>query len=163
MDLTKIAFDAPIPGESLTVEPGSKAWERPPEYENAEDALMHYLNKLQNPKAVDAMADVVSSGMPLKNAITALMMNGAGEGLHTTHVGRIIAPVIHEYLAGTLRNSGVQFEEGISNPDELPPARQLNRPEPVQRKAEAMPMPEVVQETPTPKKKGFMKRPEMEE
>ena len=33
------SFDAPVPGESLTNTPGNAAWEHPPTYAKAEDAL----------------------------------------------------------------------------------------------------------------------------
>lgn len=163
MKISKLMFDGPVPGESLTAEPGSKPWERPPEFEDAEDALQYHIERFQNPKRVDALAEVVSSGMPLKAVVSGMVMNEAGKGIHTTHVGRIIAPVIHEYLAGTLRKVGVDFDEGIENPDELPPPRTINRSEKKVQPTKEMPLPEMVQEKPAPKKKGFMKRPETEE
>ena len=39
-------FNAPIPGQSLTSEPKNYAWERPPQYDLPEEALMFHLEKL---------------------------------------------------------------------------------------------------------------------
>ena len=161
--LKAMMFDAPIPGESLTKDPGLSPWERPPDIEDAEEALQYHIERFQDPKRLDAAMTVLSNGMPLKSLVSSMMYNEAGKGVHTTHVGRIIAPVVHEYLAGAARKAKIKFSEGLENEQELPPARELKRPSKPEPKREAMPMPEMVQEEPAPEKKGFMKRPEKRE
>ena len=43
-------LDAPIPGQSLTAEVGSRPWQQPAKYNTVEDALEFYANKITNPK-----------------------------------------------------------------------------------------------------------------
>ena len=43
-----VFLSAPIPGQSLTVEPGSVPWENPPEYAKLEDVVKYYTNKLDD-------------------------------------------------------------------------------------------------------------------
>ena len=50
---------APIPGQSLTKEPGNAPYERPPEISDPEQALMGYLNYLNNAKVLEGMAGLL--------------------------------------------------------------------------------------------------------
>ena len=46
-------FMAPIPGMSLTGEPGNSPWEQPPKYDTVEESLAYYLEKLDNEDLLD--------------------------------------------------------------------------------------------------------------
>ena len=50
-------FEAPIPGQSLTNEPKNYPWENPSRLTTPEDALVYHLERLNQPKRIEAMLD----------------------------------------------------------------------------------------------------------
>jgi len=91
-------LDGPIPGQSLTQEPGNQPWEQPPMYAEAEKALAFHMQKLNVPEILDETMDVLESGMPLQIFVESLLTMGVMEGYHTIDVSMLIGPVIHEFL-----------------------------------------------------------------
>ena len=51
-------FEAPIPGQSLTNEPKNYPWENPSRLATPEDALVYHLERLNQPKRIEAMLDL---------------------------------------------------------------------------------------------------------
>ena len=43
-------LSAPIPGQSLTAEPGSRPWEKPAKYTTVEETLKFYIEDLSQPR-----------------------------------------------------------------------------------------------------------------
>ncbi len=106
-------FDGPIPGESLTREPKKFAWERPPEYVDPEDALMHYLDKILEAKTMEKILDALQLGVPIKKLVDGILRTGVSEGLHTIDVSLLVAPAIHETIKGVADDLGLEYEEGL--------------------------------------------------
>jgi len=104
-------FDAPIPGQSLTNEPKNHPWERPPETSNPDEAIVHHLTRLGNPKVLDSILDGVAQGMPV-SLFTEMVLTGAvSQGIHSIDISMMIAPVIQDYIVTLLEDEGVEFEE----------------------------------------------------
>ena len=59
-----VALDGPIPGQSLTAEPGNALYERPPEIDTPSEALMAHIEKLNDPRAMKEI-----SSQPAKHLI----------------------------------------------------------------------------------------------
>lgn len=45
-------FSAPVPGQSLTTEPGSQKFERPAEISNPDDAIMFVIDRLEEDRSL---------------------------------------------------------------------------------------------------------------
>lgn len=108
-------FNGPIPGESLTRAPKSFPWERPPEYTDPEDVLMHYLDKMMKPDVMESMMDALEIGMTVKDLTEGVLRTGVSEGLHTIDVSMLVAPAVHEAIKRTAEDLGVEFEEGLED------------------------------------------------
>ena len=91
-------FKAPIPGMSLTKEPGNAPWEQPSLYSTPEEALGFYFQKLENEDTLDDILFVLENGFPLETLIESMTSAGVMEGYHTVDVKVIISPVLHEHL-----------------------------------------------------------------
>jgi hypothetical protein len=111
-------FSAPIPGQSLTSEPRSYAWENPPEYSAPEDALMWHLENLDDPKKTEAMISLMGLGLDITTMTEGILRGAVADGRHTIDVSMIIAPVIHEYIVGVAEAANIEYNEGFEE-DEL--------------------------------------------
>lgn len=112
-------FNAPIPGQSLTSEPKNYAWERPPQYDLPEEALMFHLEKLDEPKKIEAVVTLLSLGLDIKTLTEGILRNGVAEGRHSIDVSLLIAPVVHEFILGVAKSAGVDYDEGLDKGEEI--------------------------------------------
>ena len=85
-------FMAPIPGQSLTTEPGNAPYEQPPLYAEPEKALAFYLQKLDDEEFIDDLMFILEQGMPVETFVNSLTSTGVMEGYHTFDVKVLIAP-----------------------------------------------------------------------
>ena len=97
-------FNNPIPGQSLTTEPGARPWERPAKYSSPEEALDYYLEQLALPEKTAQMLEILESGFPATDLVDAITLGGVMQGLHTIDVAVIIAPVIFELITSVKRD-----------------------------------------------------------
>lgn len=105
------SLNGPIPGQSLTNEPRNAPWERPPETVDPDEAIVHHLTRVSDPKRLDSILDGVEAGFPV-SMITDLMLTGAvSQGIHSIDISMMIAPVIHDYITNLLEEEGVEFKE----------------------------------------------------
>lgn len=111
-------FEAPIPGMSLTGSPGKYPWERPPEIVDPEEALMLHLERLSTRDKIEDMLDMLELGVDVRSLTEGLLRSAVAEGIHTVDVSLLIAPVVHEYIKDTAERAGIEFDEGLVDPDE---------------------------------------------
>jgi hypothetical protein len=107
------SFDAPIPGQSLTGEQGSKPWEQPAKYNTVEEALSFYVPKFNEEEALGELINQIESGTPLTTLADITTKLGSMQGLHTIDVALQIAPVLVEYFIGVAEAAGVEYKTGI--------------------------------------------------
>src|SRR5210317_1105197 len=110
-------FNAPIPGQSLTSEPGNSAWERPPEFSKPEEALMWHMERLMEPKRTKAIMQILALGLDVVTVTEGILRSAVADGRHSIDVSLIIGPVIHEYITGTADAMGIDYDEGIEEED----------------------------------------------
>jgi hypothetical protein len=92
-------LSAPIPGMSLTVEPGSVPWEQPPQYVTIDEVAKYYIDKLTTDhEVIDRTIDALETGVPLVTLADSAITYNAMNGIHTVDAGILIAPVVVELL-----------------------------------------------------------------
>lgn len=91
-------FTAPIPGMSLTKEPGNSPWEQPPLYNTPEEVLGFYFQKLEDEDTLDDILFALEQGFPLETLVDSMTSVGVMEGFHTVDVKTIVSPILHEHL-----------------------------------------------------------------
>ena len=88
---------APIPGMSLTVEPGSVPWEQPPQLVTIQEVADFYINKLtEDQEAIDKTLDAIELGVPLQSLANGTIMFNMMKGIHTVDVGFLVMPILVE-------------------------------------------------------------------
>lgn len=109
-------FKAPIPGQSLTTEPKSFPYERPPEIVDPLEALDKHIENLSNPEAIEDALYFLEMGLDMVSLVNGILRSAVMEGIHSIDVSLIIAPVLHEYLKGFAEVEGIEYDEGFENP-----------------------------------------------
>jgi hypothetical protein len=102
-------FEAPIPGQSLTGELGSKPWEQPAKYDTVEDTLDFYLERLSNMDLSMGLFEAIDDGLPVTTAVDLLLASGNMDGLHTMDVATLAAPVLAEFVVAVCEKLDLNF------------------------------------------------------
>ena len=143
--------DRPIPGQSLTAEPKSQPFERPPEIVDPIEAIDAHIDNLSNKDAVEDLIYFAEFGVDLVTLVQGILRSAVMEGIHSVDLSLIIAPVLHEHIKGILDASGVEYEEGFEDKEGK---KALNYKRDVERAKRMLgqldPEPEVVEEKEKP-------------
>tara|TARA_R100001086_G_scaffold192391_1_gene109634 strand:- start:259 stop:771 length:513 start_codon:yes stop_codon:yes gene_type:complete len=110
-----LMFERPIPGQSLTAEPKSQAFERPPEITDPIEALDAHMDNLAKEGAMEDALYFLEFGVDLVTLVQGMLRGAVMEGIHSIDVSLIIAPVLHEHIKGFADASGVEYDEGFEN------------------------------------------------
>ena len=113
------SFTAPIPGESLTMELGSRPWQSPPQYATAEQALEYYLPRLESEEVIKPLLDVLEMGIPATTLANTMQLASVMEGIHSIDVGILILPVLVELLMLIGDTNKVKYVSGLENETKL--------------------------------------------
>lgn len=90
-------LEAPIPGMSLTTEPGNSPWEQPPQLVTIQEVADFYISKLtEDQEAIDKTLDAIELGVPLQSLANGAITFNMMKGIHTVDVGFLVMPIIVE-------------------------------------------------------------------
>ena len=94
-------FNAPVPGESLTASPETpKAWERPPEYTDQDEAMMAVYMVLTEQATLRGLIEIISDGIALDELAQVILYKGYTEGKYTPDMMLMLAePTIYLLIA----------------------------------------------------------------
>lgn len=104
-------FQAPIPGESLTREPGNAPWEQPPQFDKVEDVTTFYMDKFEDDETLDEMLWILDNDMPIELFLDTMLLSGEMHGVHTSDVSLLVGPVLHEHIKALADAAGVNYRE----------------------------------------------------
>ena len=106
-------INAPIPGMSLTSEPGNRPWEQPPQLTKLSEVVDYYTDRLMEPELVDALLDAVSNDAPIYETVMGLINYSVMKGIHSVDVGALVSVVVVEMVKtlAELNNIGYVITE----------------------------------------------------
>lgn len=111
-------LEAPIPGMSLTTEPGSVPWEQPPQLVTIQQVADFYIDKLtDDQEAIDKSLDAIELGVPLQSLANGAIMFNMMKGIHTVDVGFLVMPIIVELFITLAELNDIEYF--ISEEDKL--------------------------------------------
>jgi len=110
-----LMFERPIPGQSLTAESKSQAFERPPEIIDPIEALDAHMDNLSGDGAMEDALYFLEFGVDLVTLVQGMLRGAVMEGIHSIDVSLIIAPVLHEHIKGFADAAGLEYDEGFEN------------------------------------------------
>ena len=107
--------ERPIPGQSLTAEPRSQPFERPPEIVDPIEAIDAHLDNLSSEGAVEDLIYFAEFGVDLVSLVQGILRSAVMEGIHSIDISLIIAPVLHEHIKGFADVAKLDYDEGFDN------------------------------------------------
>tara|TARA_R110002012_G_scaffold3770_1_gene17630 strand:+ start:1163 stop:1663 length:501 start_codon:yes stop_codon:yes gene_type:complete len=116
-EIQQPSFDAPIAGQSLTAEVGSRPWQNPAQYSTLDDALEWYLDRFDNDEVIDELLTVVDSGVSLATIANSMQLGGVMQGIHSVDIGVLIAPIIIEMLKYLAEQTDTKYSIGDEKVD----------------------------------------------
>ena len=100
-------FDAPIPGQSLTDEPGNAPYEQPPQYTNL-DKFMEYMFTTLSSKAVrQDILRLLNAGVPVQVLLEPIIMQAISEGKINTDLGMLAIQPLATMIYGMGLTAGI--------------------------------------------------------
>jgi hypothetical protein len=149
-------INAPIPGMSLTTEPGDRPWENPPSIVTVEEAMEYYASKiLGNKESHDQLLDVLELGVPVSNIASVLQKTSVMNGVHTLDVGMLVLPVIEELIMAVADMNNAKY---IPSPEAITKATTIS-PREARKAVEAMKKSKIENKTEEEKPRGLMAKP----
>ena len=101
-------FDTPIPGQSLTDEPGNYPWEHPPQFTDVQEVMDNLYDSLTTPKNAQQLIAMLDAGVPVEAIVRVITFAGFMEGKFNPDVGfTIIEPLMNLVSAIGIR-AGVE-------------------------------------------------------
>lgn len=91
-------FDAPVPGQSLTSEPKSWAWERPPRFVKVEDAALFIWDKLHQQEQLERTIVLLDVGVSVDSLTKTIIFGGFVEGAYTPDVAALLFPIVQRMV-----------------------------------------------------------------
>lgn len=88
----------PIPGMSLTGEPGNVPWEQPPMFVELDDVVEYYVERITEPEAMDRLIAAMKTDAPLVSIANTIIKAGMMKGIHSIDVGVIAVPILVELM-----------------------------------------------------------------
>ena len=147
-------FDTPIPGQSLTDEPGNYPWEHPPQYVTTDGAADHLWNRMSEPEFAEQIIAMLDAGVPVEAIGRTVLFGGFLKGKFSPDVAFIIAEPVMRMIATIGVIAGIKdikmSMDDITNKKEIRSAVRLN--------VEAEKVAKDIQEE--VKQKGLMSKPE---
>ena len=101
-------FDAPIPGQGLTDEPGNYPWEHPPQFTDTDEAADFVWDRLHRPEFMEQVIAMLDAGIPVEALGRIIIFNGFMEGKWTPDVAFIIAEPVMKMIATMGLTAGVE-------------------------------------------------------
>lgn len=89
---------APIPGQSLTVEPGSVPWEQPPQYTTLAEVVKFYTERIDNTDVVMDLIELLKRDIPILTIVNTLVKTSIMKGYHYVDVGFLVTPILVEMI-----------------------------------------------------------------
>lgn len=93
-------FDAPIPGQSLTDEPGNYPWEHPPKTPSIEEATDYVYESIMKPENMERMFTLLRMGIPIEALVKIITFSGFLEGRWTVDTAKLLEPIVAMMIAG---------------------------------------------------------------
>ena len=102
-------FDTPIPGQSLTDEPGNYPWEHPPQFTDVDEVIGDLYDSLTKPNIARQLIAMLDAGVPVEAIVRVITFSGFMEGKYNPDVGFIITEPLMNLV------SAIGIRAGVTN------------------------------------------------
>ena len=110
--LNEPILDAPIPGQSLTSEPGSWPWEQPPRMNTVDEVIENYLPMFEDEDLIIDFVNQMEAGIPIATLVSVITKSGVMSGAHSIDTGLLASPVLVEMFISVAEASEIKYTIG---------------------------------------------------
>lgn len=107
------SFDAPIPGQALVAELGSRPWQQPAQYSTIEEAVDFYIAKMSSDDVAVQIEDILEMGVSVADLAHVIQLSNVMEGVHSIDVGVMATPVLLEFIMLIGDSAKIDYETGL--------------------------------------------------
>jgi len=107
-------LSAPIPGMSLTTEPGNRPWENPPQLSTLEEAIEYYSTRLLDPENAEVVLDPLVQEISVESMVDVITTSSVMNGIHSLDISFLVAPIVREMIKYVADANGVEYEESYT-------------------------------------------------
>ena len=161
--MSQLQFDpsmlqAPIPGQSLTKEPGNYPWEVPPELSTIEDVIEYYTERLLDANADDAILVCLDGGISVEKMAEFITTSGTMNGRHSLDLAFLVDPYVRELIKYVADSANADYIESYSDleKEKQVPYRQIRSLIKEMHKQQPEETVENIEEEMPPQQKGLM-------
>ena len=110
--MKEMSLVAAVPGMSLTAEPGSRPWRKPPQLSTVDEAVGFYMPLFEDDTFSTLLVEQIEKGVPLTTISEILITSNVMEGKHSLDVGILVSPVLVEAMLAISESVGVDAKVG---------------------------------------------------
>lgn len=100
-------LDGPIPGQSLTAEPGSRPWRRPYQFSTIDEVVEHYIPQFTDETFSTLLIEQIENGVPLTTIAEIITTANVMEGRHSIDLAVLASPILIEAMMFVAETAGV--------------------------------------------------------
>ena len=101
-------FDTPIPGQSLTDEPGNYPWEHAPQFATVEDASHAIWNGMHKEETMEKILVLLDAGLTVEEIVKVIVFAGFVEGKFNPDVGLLLVPIVSDMIVAMAKKAGIE-------------------------------------------------------
>ena len=101
-------FDAPVPGQALTANPGGAGWQKPPRFTKPDEAAEYTWNNITRPSMAIKIKKALEMGIPAEAITKQLIFSGFKDSKWTPDIAMLIAEPVLSQVVGLGKAAGVQ-------------------------------------------------------
>lgn len=102
-------LQGPIPGMSLTQEPGNMPWENPPELSDIYEVMQFYLERILNVETEDMLLVSLDEGASIEAVAEAVTMSGTMNGRHSLDLAFLVNPYVRELMRYVAESANIEY------------------------------------------------------
>jgi len=100
-------FNRAVPGYSLTQEPGTWPWEKPPKMTHPAEVVDSIIDRFEEPDTQEELLNMMISGISIEELVNVFAIHGIDRGMYTPDVAEIIKGPLSYYLLGLAAENNV--------------------------------------------------------
>ena len=101
-------FDTPVPGQSLTAEPGNYPWEHAPQFATVEDASHAIWNGMHKEETMEKILVLLDAGLTVEEIVKVIVFAGFVEGKFNPDVGLLLVPIVSDMVVAMGKKAGIE-------------------------------------------------------
>jgi len=101
-------FDTPVPGQSLTDEPGNYPWEHPPQYTDPEEAMSFLYDRVSEPEVVEQVIGMLDSGAPVEAIVRVMTFSGFMNGKFNPDLAFVLVQPLMNMISAIGIRAGIE-------------------------------------------------------